>query len=152
MYDPATDSWTTRKPMPTPRSSFGIAVVDKKIYVIGGFPNPIFPNGLNEVYDTVTDTWETKASMPTARDALCANVVGGKICCIAGMAVPKLIDANEVYDPSTDSWTIKAPMPDFNRFGLADLTSAVVDNKIYVFGGGSSLGNEVFNKIYDTAS
>jgi N-acetylneuraminic acid mutarotase len=25
-YDPATDNWTTRKPMPTARTSFGIAV------------------------------------------------------------------------------------------------------------------------------
>ena len=35
-YDPATNSWRARAPMPTPRNHSGIGVVGGKIYVIGG--------------------------------------------------------------------------------------------------------------------
>ena len=79
-YDTATDTWVFKKPMPTPRMNFGIAVYNNKIYCIGGEPR----TNINEVYDPATDTWETKAPMPTPRDGLRANVVNGKIYLIGG--------------------------------------------------------------------
>ena len=36
MYDPATDSWTPKAPMPTPRRGHSSSVLDQKIYVMGG--------------------------------------------------------------------------------------------------------------------
>jgi hypothetical protein len=36
VYDPETDSWSTRSSMPTQRVRFYVAVVDDKLYVIGG--------------------------------------------------------------------------------------------------------------------
>ena len=133
-YDPATDTWTTKKPMPTPRTDLAIAVYQNKIYVIGGHRlvvggYEVF--GTNEVYDPLTDTWETKTSMPTNRSGLCANVVNGKIYLIGG-GYPTYLgigrrDANEVYDPSTDSWTTKTPIPNAGGY-----VSAVVNNKIYI--------------------
>jgi N-acetylneuraminic acid mutarotase len=35
-YDPATDTWTTKTPMPTTRAGLAIGVVNNKIYAIGG--------------------------------------------------------------------------------------------------------------------
>ena len=35
-YDPATDTWTTKAPMPTARRSLSTSVVNGKIYAIGG--------------------------------------------------------------------------------------------------------------------
>jgi N-acetylneuraminic acid mutarotase len=35
-YDTVTDTWTTLKPMPTPRADLAIAAYDGKIYCIGG--------------------------------------------------------------------------------------------------------------------
>lgn len=83
-YDPATDMWSFKKPMPTPREYFGIAVYQNKIYCMGGVSSiGYYSNGsitgVNEVYDPATDTWETKASIPTPRRGLKANVVNGKI-------------------------------------------------------------------------
>ena len=37
LYNPAKDTWTTAKDMPTERRSFGVAVVDDVLYVIGGY-------------------------------------------------------------------------------------------------------------------
>src|ERR1700752_4801255 len=39
-YDPATDQWTARKPMPRPAHHLMIAVWQNKIYVFGGFVRP----------------------------------------------------------------------------------------------------------------
>jgi N-acetylneuraminic acid mutarotase len=154
-YDPATDNWTAKKPMPTPRGfRFGIATCQNKIYVIGGgnWTNG-YTNYLstNEVYDPLTDTWETKKPMPTSRDELSANVVNGKIYLIGGVAdnsISPVTSVNEVYDPATDSWTTKQPVP----IGVVNYASAVIDNKIYIMGGGASSNetlNGISNQIYD---
>ena len=150
MYDPKTDTWTTKAPMPTARSGFGIAVVQNKIYVMGGDDS-----GLNKVYDPATNTWTTKASLPTPRGGIYANVVDGKIYVVGGAFsganadVAIFYDVNEVYDPATDTWTIKAPIPT----PVTGYASAVVDNKIYVIGGSTVNWNEVnLTQIYDPAT
>jgi len=138
VYDPLTNTWTTKSSIPTPRSAFGIAAVENKIYVIGGSYTGNTTSGLNEVYDPSTDTWETRTSMPTSRTYLVANEVNGKIYVMAGFTFPHppfptLCNKTEVYDPVTDSWTEKAQMPEFTDLGYGEnVTSAVIDNKIYV--------------------
>jgi N-acetylneuraminic acid mutarotase len=39
-YDPASDLWRAMVPMPTARHGLGSAVVQGRIYVISGGPNP----------------------------------------------------------------------------------------------------------------
>ena len=46
-YDPATDSWSTLAPLPTPRHGFGAAVFDNAVYTPGGAPT----NGGNQQSD-----------------------------------------------------------------------------------------------------
>src|SRR4030067_1458919 len=69
-YDPETDTWVFKKPMPTPRYKFAIAAYQNKIYCIGGIINwvsgQISYTGANEVYDPATDKCKTKTFMPTA--------------------------------------------------------------------------------------
>ena len=60
------NSWIAKAPMPTPRGGLGVAVVDGKIYAIGGDASGKLV-GTNEEYNPVTDTWTTKAPMPTPR-------------------------------------------------------------------------------------
>jgi len=152
-YDPAADTWTTRTPMSTPRSGFGVAVCQDKIYCIGGYTSG-WETGINEVYDPSTGTWETRTSMPTSRTQIVANEVDGKIYVMAGYtfphpSFPTLCNKTEVYDPTTDSWTEKAQMPNYQGVAMADDASAVVDNKIYVFGCSQLESNTLFTKIYD---
>jgi len=138
MYDPATNTCTTKASMPTPRSGFGAAVVDNKIYVIGGSTGTSKFTNVNEVYDPETDTWETLTPMPTTRHAMEANVVDGKIYVIGGSA-----NVNEVYDTKTDTWTTLEPMPT----SVGYYSSAVVGTKIYIFGGAVEVA---LTQIYDT--
>jgi N-acetylneuraminic acid mutarotase len=136
-YDPATDIWTFKKPMPTPMEYFAIAAYQNKVYCIG--------SGVNEVYDPATDTWESKTPMPTPRNGLQANVVNGKIYLVGGYVTDSssstgysILVLNEVYDPANDSWTTKAEVPT----AVSSVLSAVVDSKIYVIMSG-------LNQIYD---
>jgi hypothetical protein len=141
---PTENTWTQKTPMPTARSNFGVAVVDGKIYAIGG------TNGINEEYDPVTDKWTTKAPMPTGRMNLAVASYGGKIYCIGGDVEgdgnPTAI--NEVYDPATDSWTTKASMPTARYSPIA----SVVDGKIYLIGGFPYPDVSCVNEVYDPAT
>ncbi len=143
-YDLATDSWTFKKPMPTPRIFFATAVYQNRIYCIGGKTADGY-TGVNEVYDPTTDTWETKTSMPTARGGLSANVVGDKIYLIGGTLNGTL---NEVYNPTTDTWATNTPSPKDTTFVIC--VSAVFDKKIYVIGDISEDQHYELNQIYDT--
>jgi hypothetical protein len=141
MYDPATNTWVTKKPSPTTQAVV-TAVLNNKIYYMGGSID-----GVNQVYDQATDSWEIKHPMPTPRSALSASVVNGKIYLIGGLVLGSIIPSeqepskvNEMYDPATDSWTNMAPLP----IAVAYCISAVVDYKIYVFGNGDR------TLIYDT--
>jgi len=119
----AQDSWATMEPMPTERAWLGVAVVDGKIYAIGG-ANPSGALNTTEEFDPATDTWTTKTSKPTPDHAFGTAVWQNKIYCISG-------GVNEVYDPATDIWESKTPMPT-SRKGL---DANVVDDKIYLIGG-----------------
>jgi N-acetylneuraminic acid mutarotase len=143
-YNPSSNTWTYKTPMPTPMSEFGIAVYNNKIYCMS--------DDVNQVYDPATDTWENRTSMPTPRHRLGANVVDGKIYVIGGYdrSLPyggDATDITEVYDPETDTWSTKAPM----LAEKCDYASAVVGDKIYIIGGGSlSQPMTTESQIYDT--
>jgi N-acetylneuraminic acid mutarotase len=150
-YDPATDTWTFKKPMPTSRYGFAITSYDDKIYCMGGISHvhiPSFnPTTANEVYDPATDTWETKAPMPIPSSGQ-AGVIGGRIYVISPVSNGTLI---QTYDPATDSWTIGTPIAPPPNVPLG-LTSVVVDNKIYVMYGfynRASGSTESRTEIYD---
>ena len=110
-YDPATNTWATRTPMPTSRSDgIAVAAFQNKIYVIGGRIKGGATTGINEVYDPATDTWETKTPMPTSRQGLQANVANEKIYLIGGL-IPNLPDIpmQTRFNPQTSLKSMTQP-------------------------------------------
>ncbi|HLN45088.1 MAG TPA: kelch repeat-containing protein [Candidatus Sulfotelmatobacter sp.] len=149
VYDPATDSWETKAPIPTPRSQMTASTVDGKIYVIGGIVDPL--NGkithLNEVYDPQTDEWTTKAEVPGEFYSHGAAVVGDKIYIID----TQFDDGLQIYNPKTDNWTKGAAPPyEAHRAGVAATSGLIAPKRIYVFGGevGFMEANNT-NQVYD---
>jgi N-acetylneuraminic acid mutarotase len=153
-YDPATDTWTGKMPMPTPREGFAIASYEGKIYCIGGYTANGSITGVNEVYDSATNKWETKTPMPTPRANLQANVVDDRMYLLGGFIAadnPSGYDVSnvtEVYDPATDTWTRKASSK-YSSYGYA---AAALDGKIYVLSGSRDNLLTTRNIIYDTQS
>jgi len=112
--------WTIKALMPTARSAPGVAVVNGKIYAIGGYNGSYLST--NEEYDPATDTWTTKASMPTPRSSFAIAVVQNKIYVIGGKEGTSTADASvaiEVYDPVTDTWETKNRAPFTYRRGFS---------------------------------
>jgi len=64
VFDPQTNTWTTRAPMPTVRGGLNAVAANGCIHVFGGEGSGgVFPQ--HEAYDPVTDTWFTFADMVT---------------------------------------------------------------------------------------
>ncbi len=154
--DSAENIWTNEAPISQARSNLGVAVVNGKIYVIGGKNDSQSLLGTNEMYDPETGKWVSKTPMPTPRSQFAISVYQNKIYVIGGLLKETFIDrfrvsaANEVYDPSTDTWETKASMPT-PRSGLS---ANVVKSKIYLLGGGQEYpypnwGPSSTNEVYD---
>ncbi len=128
------DEWTLKTPMPTARGFTSGAVVDGKIYVIGGFPTHTSVTQVNEMYDPATDEWTKMEDMPEGRCAHAACTYNRKIYIFGGVRsnpYGKATNTIYVYDPKTNSWTQKANMPYENAFyGIA-----VINDTIYLTGG-----------------
>lgn len=134
VYDPRTDTWSSKASMPTARLWFSASMVDGKIYVMGGCTTNKKPLNIVEVYDPLTNTWTIKTPMPTARTAHAAAVIDGIIYVIGGGTVsehPGGFSLVEAYDPATDTWERKADLPELRAL----LSANVVDGRIYAIGG-----------------
>jgi N-acetylneuraminic acid mutarotase len=136
-YDPATNTWATLADMQTARIGCVSAVIDDRIYVIGG-RNAESALATVECYDPVTNTWGAMASMSTAKQqGASVAVVDNKIYVIAGAnANGAASNISECYDSITSTWEKLANMPRVKRFH----TSAVIDGKIYAIGGENTGG------------
>jgi N-acetylneuraminic acid mutarotase len=153
-YDPQTNKWRERARVPEGRTHEGIAVLDGKIYVAGGFAGGrhTLPSSGVHAYDPATDQWRTLPPLSWLRGSVALAAVGGKIHSIGGrvMGEEETIATHEVYDPATNSWRQAAPLPTArDHAGVA-----VVDGKIHVFGGrtGEGTSNVGLHDVYDPAT
>ena len=97
-YDPVTDTWTTKTPIPTPRFHHASGVVDGIIYVVGGWSGTA-PLDTVEAYDPVTNSWSEEDPMPTARRSLAAGVVDGILYAVGGFTGSTVLAINEAFIP-----------------------------------------------------
>ncbi|MDK2745029.1 MAG: hypothetical protein NDI90_19195 [Nitrospira sp. BO4] len=150
-------TWRTAAPMPTKRTEVAVAVLDGKIYAVGGFEKPSLGNVMNfaitpsvEVYDPVTDRWTSKASMPVGLHHVGIGVVGGRLYVIGGYSRSGLSVWNPaatvyVYDPATDTWIERASMPT----ARGALSVAEYEGKLYAIGGYDRKANSAAVEVYD---
>jgi uncharacterized repeat protein (TIGR01451 family) len=139
-YDPAADTWTKKRSMPTARYGLAAVALDGKIYVLGGSDGKA-PSDALEIYDPDNDSWTPGTRMPTARVFLAAAVLDKKIYAIGGSpdcCGNSQTAAVEIYDTVAKTWTTGAPTWTTGApLLVAEQTSAAasVNGKIYVFGG-----------------
>lgn len=131
-YNPQTDAWTPRAPMPAARFGLTAATAGKFIVVAGGYSDTEGIADDTYVYDTETNTWRTRAPMPTPIATGAMAAAGGLVYMIGGDNGDGISnDTTYEYDRSTDTWTSRAPMPTAreNAVGVA------LRNRIFVAGG-----------------
>jgi N-acetylneuraminic acid mutarotase len=160
-YDPATKTWTKKKPMQVPAHHVAMVEYNGKIYAFGGYKKPASgeiawePINNSWEYDPAADIWKPLAPMPSYRGAASAAVVNGKIYVMGGggvasgmknmpMVLGPVITPNrslttvEEYDVASNTWRAPTTMPTpRNHFAVA-----AVNGKIYAIGGrmGSAFG------------
>ncbi|MGI8855027.1 MAG: Kelch repeat-containing protein, partial [Thermomicrobiales bacterium] len=128
--------WTPKAALPEPRANLAVAVLDGKIYAVGGERDGA-PVATASVYDPATDAWSALPPLPEGRTNLAATGAGGKLYAlggtpVAGNAVARPVLATvSVYDPATRRWSTAAPLP-AARLGLATVT---VGSNLYALGG-----------------
>ena len=92
--------------MNTPRAMHSVAVLNGKLYAIGGYSNIDDYLKSVEVYDPVSDRWSFAADLSYPRDDASAVAYNGRIYVVGGYSDGiGLLDSTEVYDPLTNSWS-----------------------------------------------
>lgn len=86
VYNPASDTWYTVAPLPAPRVSMAVAVLDEQIFVMGGtdrWRTGAVQNSVY-VYDPLSDQWVEAPALPTARSGVRAVTVDETIYVLGG--------------------------------------------------------------------
>jgi N-acetylneuraminic acid mutarotase len=80
VYDPATNRWSTRTPLGLARPEAASAVLDGKLFMMGGLRLNASREAwdtlaITIVYDPATDAWTRRAALPTPRAGIAATRV-----------------------------------------------------------------------------
>jgi N-acetylneuraminic acid mutarotase len=93
-YDPVTDSWTTRAPMPQARSHFAYGVANGVIYAAGGIGtnasgcNTAGVCGNVYAYHPAANVWTTRTSLATVRYTPAGGGIGSLFYAAGGLTSP----------------------------------------------------------------
>jgi N-acetylneuraminic acid mutarotase len=145
--------WTMGSPMPTPRTEIAAALLDGKIYVVGGKTKTELTDVV-EAYDPSLDTWNTNVSpLPFPMDHVGLDAYNGKLYLVGGFIEPdegphrRATNSLFIYDPLKNEWEDGKPMPT----ARAGLTAKFIDGILYAIGGSTedNEGQVGLNEAYD---
>jgi len=158
VYDPATNTWEKRSPMPTSRNHTAIGVANGKIYVLGGRLGSVYVNAsatdVVEEYDPATDSWGfAKTRMPLPRSGVAFGSYNNKIYIAGGEYLDNTVVGTyrdvEAFDPATNSW-ISFPPLTVPRHGLI---GGMIGNHFHVVSGhmqsGAAGGSPLDSELND---
>jgi len=142
VYDPATNTWTKKAPIPERLGWPAVAVYKGKIYVFGGDRQGIdaVQSDRAFAYDPGNDRWQELKPLPAPRSYAAAATVGEYIYIFGARTLRRdTLDLSTWrYDPRKNTYNRLADMPEGARF----ITQAPYDGFIYCIHG------ETANEIY----
>ena len=111
--------------MAVERSRPGVAVLDGKLYALGGLSDDGSLTSV-ERYDPGTDAWEAVAPLTLARFGAGMAALEGKLYAVGGRIDDEEddeaeVDSNSVerFDPASNAWEEVAPMATARAFSFA---------------------------------
>ncbi len=146
---PPAGEWARRAPLLAPVSELALAELNRKLYLLGGYPANRQTVDLVQIYDIATDRWELGPPLPQPNNHGMAAGVNGKVYLIGGQTTaddPSYVDTVYELDPAGGAWVEKARMPTARSAGVA----VVHEGKIYVAGGRPPRGHDF--AVYDPAA
>lgn len=156
---PQTGAWEQLPDTPRKRDHAPVAVVDGKLYFLGGREtgrdegtDPTYSNfnfytrGEVDVYDFDAGTWSTlAATLPVQTTAGCAGIIDGKIVYAGGESgVPEAHDETQLLDPKTGTIELAGPLQRARHGTMG----CVHDGALWVAAGsGAQGGNPELNTV-----
>lgn len=104
-YDFREERWYQVAEMPSRRCRAGLAVINGKVYAVGGFNGSLRVRTV-DVYDASLDQWSTCASMEARRSTLGVAVLNDCIYAVGGFDGSTGLNTAEMFDPRTQEWRI----------------------------------------------
>src|SRR5438105_569066 len=153
-FDPQTNAWRERSHGPEGLTHQGVAALNGKIYMVGGFAggHHTLPSAGVYSYDPATDKWQTLAPLPSPMGGISLAAEGGMIHVVGGryMGEEGTLPIHLVYNPGNNSWKQAAPLPASRDHAAV----FVVDGKIHLIGGrtGEATQNAALHDIYDPST
>ena len=101
-----------------------VAVLDGKLYAVGGFNGDDFLNSV-ERHDPATNAWEAVAPLTLARFGAGVAALEGKLYAVGGRTSEEddetEVDSHSVerFDPASNAWEEVAPMATARAFSFA---------------------------------
>jgi hypothetical protein len=170
VYDPANDSWTTMAPLPHDVKGYASAVLDNKIYIMGGqsgaYPVPNGTKNWVQIFDPKTNSWSEAAPLPiTIKNAAAIATTGEhspkRIYLVGGDTANEAkkideygsyeilpTDANQIFNPEKGTWSMGPPIPKA-QYGFSMVN---VNDTIYVVGVSSSEAGHHYIQRYNPTS
>ncbi len=151
-YNTPDPHWERAAPMPRSTDHVTSAVLDGKIYVIGGEHGHEYsyvPHYDVQAYDLATGTWSYKAPLPVAvsHAEYTTFVYDGQIWTLNGQtSAEDLTTQVASYDPVADLWTVHPGTPEKRKGGVAFQSGG----KLYYVGGEREVGGEQLRTMVGT--
>jgi N-acetylneuraminic acid mutarotase len=134
--------WQREADLPDPRGHVSCAVLDGKIYALGGdHGHDVTQIDVNSChrFDPATKKWTKIASLPDGRSHFESSTIvhEGRILIVGGRCNSSKPPRNVVgdlleYDPKGDSWRVVGVMPE----KVLAPAAVIISNRIVVTGGG----------------
>lgn len=148
----APGAWTVAAPLPTPRQEVAVAVLDGRVYVVGGFGESAQAVDVVEAYDPTNNRWQPRAPLPVPLHHTAAATVDGRLFVVGGFGGGRVRwtaeNALYEYDAARNTWTRRAPMPT----ARGALAVAALNGRLHAVGGSAdrvSHAHEVYDPTTD---
>lgn len=136
IFDPATNTWNTPQTTNacTPRAYAVAAVINGRIYVVGGWANNSAVNAV-DVFDPATSVWSTVQTTGEMVDRRIWSGVflRGKFYFTGGWTGGGWDNSVEVFDPATSRWSHVETTGSF--LALSSITLDTLGGKLFAFDG-----------------
>ncbi|XP_070566087.1 kelch-like protein 10 [Ptychodera flava] len=130
-YDTRADRWKIVEPSDTsPRAYHGVAVLDRMVYIIGGFDGNEYFNSCR-CFDPVGKVWREIAPMNTRRCYVSVAVCRGRVYAMGGFDGHTRTKTAERYQPETNQWSLLNHM----NHHRSDACATFLEDRIYICGG-----------------
>ncbi|WP_328535589.1 carboxypeptidase regulatory-like domain-containing protein [Streptomyces sp. NBC_00344] len=145
IYDPKTDHWSSGALAPDGFSAAATAVLDGRMYTVGGCTSDLCGQTSVSFYDPATDSWSRVADYPEPTSYAACGGLAGKVYCTGGTTdAGASSHKTYAYNPASDTWS---PAPDL-PLDLWGAGYSVADGRLLVSGGVTGHNSTLTNQGY----